>query len=207
MSTVIVIAKAPVPGRSKTRLTPPCTPEQAADLAEAALADTLDTVLACSAQRRVLVLDGEVGSDASWLPPGFDVIPQRGNGLGERLAAAFEDTGDAAFLVGMDTPQLTPALIDAGLAEPCALGLAHDGGWWGLSLPAPDARAFADIPMSADDTGAHQHARLLALGLAPELLPVLRDVDTIADAHAVAAEAPASRFATVLAALELQVTA
>lgn len=202
--TCIVIAKAPVAGRSKTRLTPPCTPDEAAGLAEAALADTLDAVAACGATRRVLALDGRPGD---WLPEGFEVVPQRGEGLAERLAAAFADAGERAFLVGMDTPQLTPALLDAGLAEPCALGLAADGGWWGLSLPAPDDRVFAGIPMSADDTGARQLARLHALGLDPVALPVLRDVDTIADAHAVAALAPAGRFAAALAALDLEAAA
>lgn len=63
---LLVIAKQPVPGRVKTRLVPPCTHEQAAALAEAALTDTLHTVLKVPATRRVLVLDGEPGP---WLPP------------------------------------------------------------------------------------------------------------------------------------------
>lgn len=54
-----VIAKAPVAGRVKTRLCPPCTPQQAAALAGAALQDTLAAVAATPAHRRVLVLDGE----------------------------------------------------------------------------------------------------------------------------------------------------
>ena len=195
MTAVIVIAKAPVAGRSKTRLTPPCSPNEAAALAEAALADTLEAVAACGASRRVLALDGEPGA---WLPPGFEVVPQRGGGLAQRLAAAFDDCAERAFLVGMDTPQLTPALLDAAREHPCAFGAAPDGGWWGLGLPAPDARVFADIPMSADDTGARQLERLRELGYDPALLPELRDVDTIADAHIVAAQAPEGRFATVL---------
>ena len=81
-TTLLVIAKQPVPGRVKTRLVPPCTHEQAAALAEAALADTLDTVLMLPARRRVLVLDGRPGP---WLPPGFDIVPQCGGPLDERL--------------------------------------------------------------------------------------------------------------------------
>ena len=195
MTAAIVIAKAPVAGRAKTRLCPPCTPAEAAALAEAALADTLETVAACGAERRVLVLDGAPGD---WLPPGFELLAQRGDGLAERLGAAFEDVGGRGFLIGMDTPQLTPALLDAGLAAACALGLAADGGWWGLSLPAPDAAVFAGIPMSVPDTGARQLARLHALGYLPVELPVLRDVDTIADAWHVAGIAPRSRFAAAL---------
>ena len=101
----VVIAKEPVPGRVKTRLTPPFTPAEAALLAEAALADTLAAVAAAPVSRHVLALDG---APADWLPAGFDVIPQRGGGLDERLAAAFADTHATLplpmVLVGMDTP-------------------------------------------------------------------------------------------------------
>src|SRR6201997_2625355 len=103
--TLLVIAKQPLPGRVKTRLAPPCTHEQAAALAEAALAATLHTVLPVPAARRVLVLDGEPGP---WLPPGFDVVPQCGGPLDERLAAAFAGADGPALLIGMDTPQITP---------------------------------------------------------------------------------------------------
>jgi len=95
-AALVVIAKAPLPGRSKTRLCPPCTPHEAAALAEAALRDTLAAVLAAPVRaRRVLVLDGEPGR---WLPAGIEVIAQRGDGLGARLAAAFADVGGSAFL-------------------------------------------------------------------------------------------------------------
>jgi uncharacterized protein len=203
-AALLVIAKAPVPGRVKTRLSPPCTPEQAAALAEAALSDTLEAVAAARrAERRVLVLDGEPGG---WVPDGFDVVPQRGAGLAERLAAAFEDAGAPAFLVGMDTPQLTPALLDAGLAvldaADAAFGAAFDGGYWGIGLRHADPAVFRDVPMSARDTGAIQRARLAELGLRTALLPPLRDVDTIADARAVAAHAPDTRFAAALACLD-----
>jgi glycosyltransferase A (GT-A) superfamily protein (DUF2064 family) len=107
-TTLLVIAKPPLPGRVKTRLVPPCTPRQAAALAEAALADTLQAALAVPARRRVLVLDGEPGP---WLPPGFDIIPQCGGGLDERLAGAFAAAHGPALLIGMDTPQLTPRLL------------------------------------------------------------------------------------------------
>ncbi len=102
---LLVIAKAPVAGRSKTRLSPPCSPEEAAWLAEAALACTLQAVALTPASRRVLVLDGEPGA---WMPDGFQVLPQRGAGLDERLAAAFEDAGAPSLLIGMDTPSSRP---------------------------------------------------------------------------------------------------
>jgi rSAM/selenodomain-associated transferase 1 len=209
MTQLLVIAKAPVAGRVKTRLCPPCTPAEAAALASAALADTLAAAaLAERAARRVLVLDGLAGD---WLPPGFDVIPQRGDGLAERLAAAFADAGEPALLIGMDTPQVTPALLDAGMAAldgaGAVLGMAPDGGYWAIGLRRPDAAVFRGVPMSAPITAAVQAARLAALGLRTASLPPLRDVDTIADAHAVAAAAPGSRFAAALAGLRLRLAA
>jgi uncharacterized protein len=204
MPALLVIAKEPVPGRVKTRLTPPCTPEQAAALARAALEDTLAAALAVDREiRRVLVLDGEPGT---WAPDGFELIAQRGEGLAERLAAAFEDAGGPAFLVGMDTPQVTPALLEAGLdglrARESVFGAALDGGYWGIGLRTPDPRVFDGIPMSRDNTGAVQRARLAILGLRTAILPPLRDIDTIEDARAVAREAPDGRFAAALEAIE-----
>jgi rSAM/selenodomain-associated transferase 1 len=182
---LIVLAKAPRPGRSKTRLCPPCTPEQAAALAAAALADTLRAATATPAARRVLALDGEA---APWRRPGWEVIPQRGDGLDERLAAAFADVGGPALLIGMDTPQVTPALLGTALAwlagTEAVLGPASDGGYWAVGLRRPRSEAFIGVPMSTAGTGAAQRRRLLALGLRPASLPGLRDVDDIADALA-----------------------
>jgi uncharacterized protein len=191
---LLVLAKQPVPGRVKTRLCPPLTPEQAADVARAALEDTLEAVRAVPAARRVLVLDGSYTAD------GFEVLPQRGGPMPERLAAAFDDVDPAqpALLVGMDTPQLTPALLQQAvdrLAEhEAVLGLAEDGGWWALGLQRPDGSLLREVPTSRDDTGALQLAALRTAGLAPHLLPPLRDVDTAEDARAVAALAPDGRF-------------
>jgi len=197
-AALIVIAKAPVPGRVKTRLTPPLRPEQAATLARAALEDTLDAVARSRlAGRRVVALDGEPDG---WLPGDFELVTQRGAGLAERLAGAFEDVGGPALLVGMDTPQVTPELLDAGLASladgaDAVFGAATDGGYWTIGLTRPERRVFAGVPMSERHTGAAQRARLAALGLATHHLPPLRDVDTFEDARAVAAGAPGARFA------------
>jgi rSAM/selenodomain-associated transferase 1 len=207
--TFIVIAKAPFAGRVKTRLCPPCTPTQAAALAEAALADTLAAVTATPAPRRLLALDGAPGP---WLPEGFEVVPQPAGGLGDRLADAFARAGGPAFLVGMDTPQLTPALLRhaaSALADAdAALGLAADGGYWGIGLRRPDAAAFDGVPMSTAHTGRVQRARLHALGLRVRDLPLLRDVDTYADACAVAPlTAHGSAFAAALSELDLRAAA
>jgi uncharacterized protein len=197
---LVVIAKAPAPGRSKTRLCPPCTPEQAAALAEAALRDTLAAVAAAPARRRVLALDGEPDG---WLPPGFELHAQRGHGLGERLGHALAAAGGPALVVGMDTPQLTPRLLRLAasrLAEPdvdAVLGPAFDGGYWTIGLRRPAKEAFDGVPMSRPDTCAAQRARLAELGMRTVELPALRDVDTIADAASVARDHPDTRFATM----------
>jgi len=199
--SVIVIAKEPVPGRVKTRLCPPCTPAQAARLAEAALRDTLAAAGAASVGRRVLALDGRPGD---WMPAGWDVIGQRGDGLDERLAAAFADVGGPALLVGMDTPQLTGEALRAAtgaLLEPgcdAVLGPTLDGGYWTVGLRAPRADAFVGVPMSRADTCDRQHARLLGLGLRVTTLGVLRDIDTFADARAVAERHPSGAFAVAM---------
>jgi hypothetical protein len=194
-TTLLVIAKQPAPGRVKTRLVPPCTYDQAAALAEAALADTLHTVLKTPAARRVLVLEGEPGP---WLPAGFDVVPQCGGPLDERLAAAFAGVRGPALLIGMDTPQVTPGLLAVDWAAADAVfGPAADGGFWALGLRVPDPALLRGVPMSTSETGAIQRARLLSAGLRVAGLPLLRDVDTAADALAVAREAPRSRFAAL----------
>ena len=198
--SLLVIAKDPLPGRAKTRLCPPCDPEQAARLAEAALHDTLDVVLGVPAASHVLVLDGD---DARWRHPGLEIIPQRGEGLAARLGHAFADVDGPALLVGMDTPQLTAELLQSGLAalagHDAVLGPACDGGYWSVGLSGPVAGPFDGVPMSAHDTLARQRERFDFLGLHRHEQPTLRDVDTIEDARAVAALAPGSRFAATLA--------
>jgi hypothetical protein len=198
---LLVIAKAPEPGRSKTRLAPPFTLVEAAWLAEAALGDTLAAVSRAPAARRLLVLDGVPGA---WLPPGFEVVPQCGGGLADRLAGAFEHARGPALLVGMDTPQVFPRLLRESCERLLArgvdavLGPALDGGYWAIGLREPNPAVFDGVPMSSSRTGQVQRDRLEGLGLRTAPLPRLRDVDTYADALAVAVQAPGSRFAREL---------
>ena len=203
-AALLVIAKEPLPGRAKTRLTPPCTQQEAADLAAAALSDTLDVVARTPTTRRVLVFDGDA---RHWTPRGFEVILQRGGGLGERLDSAFFDVDAGALLVGMDTPQLTPQLLIEGMSaleQPgvdAVLGPTEDGGYWGVGFRTPTPGAFTGVPMSSRSTWLRQRSRLDELGLGVHALPRLRDVDTINDARVVAALAPQTRFARALAAV------
>ncbi|OXM51912.1 TIGR04282 family arsenosugar biosynthesis glycosyltransferase [Amycolatopsis alba] len=207
---LLIVAKAPVPGFAKTRLCPPATPDQAAGIAAASLLDTLDAAVRTPGARVVVALTGDLGKakhreEIAAALRKTEVIPQRGEGFDVRLANAHADAcrpGEPVLQIGMDTPQVTPALLaeSANRTGECALGLAEDGGWWALGLRDPlHAKALAGVPMSREDTG-HQTLRALAdVGLRPGILPTLSDVDTMADARRVAALQPVSRFARAVA--------
>lgn len=201
IDTLIVIAKEPIAGRVKTRLMPPLSAEQAAQVAGAALADTLAAVHGAPARRRLLAFDGVV---AGWLPAGWLSCRQPYGDLDRRLAAAFHAAGAGpALLVGMDTPQVSSAQLTAFDHEryDVCLGLAPDGGYWAIGFREPSlaAPAILGVEMSTARTGAHQLRRLHRLGLRVQLLDELRDVDTVADADEVAALIPGSAFAATLA--------
>jgi glycosyltransferase A (GT-A) superfamily protein (DUF2064 family) len=200
VTTLIVLAKQPWAGRVKTRLVPPLSYEQAADLAAAALQDTLAAVEQATAANRVLAFDGDV---RGWLPAGWRHHWQRHGDLDARIVAAFAAARGPAVLVGMDTPQLRPAQLDAfdpSRFDAC-LGLARDGGYWaiGFADPALACPAVRGVPMSTDRTAEVQLGRLAALGLRVQLLEPMTDVDTIDTAYEVAAVAPETRFAAALA--------
>ena len=197
---LLVLAKSPRPGHVKTRLIPQYGALGAAAIASAALTDTLAAVAAVPAARHVLVLDGPLTTQLD--TSAYDVLPQRSGGLGERLAGAFADAAAGSplplLLVGMDTPQVTPALLAEAArtllddGTDAVLGLAEDGGWWALGLRAAVPGAFAGVPMSTPTTGRTQAARLTELGLRTAALPVLRDIDEPADLEAVLRLLPTS---------------
>jgi glycosyltransferase A (GT-A) superfamily protein (DUF2064 family) len=216
LAAVIVLAKAPEPGRVKTRLCPPATPAQAAELAAAALLDTLDAAAGVPGADPVVVLTGRLARAARAAElgaalRGVRVRHQRGDGLGRRIAAAHADTaallpGRATLQVGMDTPQADEALLADCLdrlhapGTDAVLGPAADGGWWALGLRDPAAAVLvADVPTSRDDTGERTLRALQAGGLRVGLLPELTDVDTAVDAVAVARTVPDGRFAAAVA--------
>lgn len=212
---LLVVAKAPVPGLAKTRVAVDTGDATAAQLAAAALLDTLHTVIAVASERDwpvVVALTGDL-DDAAHADEirvlldhdGLTVVPQRGDGLDERLAHAHADAAVAAGVsgivqVGMDTPQLTAedyvAAAEAVLAGDRVLGPADDGGWWLLGLPdATDASSLVGVPMSTDQTAEHT-AR--ALGITVRLRTV-RDMDSWTDAQHIAGDTPDSRLAAVVA--------
>lgn len=210
--TLLVVAKAPVAGRAKTRLAATVGDQVAAEIAAAALLDTLDAVAAAPVASRVVALTGELAdaADAAELRrrlASFAVISQRGNTFADRLANAHNDAaaidGHGVLQIGMDTPQVTAELLGdcAGrLAESSAvLGLAHDGGWWALGVHTPALAEFLrQVPMSQPDTGALTLKSLRGNGIDVKLLDQLADFDTVDDIAAVRKVCRAgSRFANV----------
>jgi uncharacterized protein len=201
---LLIVAKEPRPGFAKTRLIPAFGADGTARLAAAALADTFAAAAGCAARRVVVAFDGD---PTAVVPAGMEVVPQRSGSFADRLAGAWEDLGGPGIQIGMDTPQVTAADLDAALdalARPgtdAVLGPASDGGWWVIGLPGPVPTVFDHVPMSAPDTGHHQLRRLHDLGLNTTLLPERRDVDEPGDVALVADDAPGTAFAAVAAEL------
>lgn len=208
-ASLLVVAKAPVPGQAKTRLAPP---EEAADLAAAALLDTLDAVLATPGVRPVVALTGDLtaarrATEVTALLDRVTVLAQRGPTFADRLANAHRDTarrhGLPVLQIGMDTPQVTPDLladaVDTLLGHDAVLGPATDGGWWALGLrDTTVADCLRNVPMSRPDTGARTLAALRRHTASLAALPPLSDVDDMAAAREVARLAPGTRFAQAL---------
>lgn len=216
-AALLVVAKAPEPGRAKTRLAPTIGELAAADIAAASLLDTLDALGRVPGAATFVAWTGDIGgavrgAEISAALAGTTVLPQVGDGLGERLADAHARVGARApgpvFQIGMDTPQITPELVaecTRELRDPggpdAALGPADDGGWWALGLRDPGtAGALRSVPMSRPDTGELTGAALRDSGLRVRGIRSLSDVDTIEDAMRVAADVPGSRFAAAVGA-------
>ncbi|WP_375001840.1 DUF2064 domain-containing protein [Aeromicrobium sp. CTD01-1L150] len=204
--TVLIVAKAPVPGLAKTRLAGHVGEAVAADFAAAALLDTLDAARA-TGWPVVVSMTGDLdraarAEDLRTALADVEVVPQRGTTFAERLVNAHADAarGHGVVQVGMDTPQVSAEqLREAGdlLADHRAvLGHAEDGGWWLLALRDPaDAAALVDVEMSTTHTGADT-AAVLPAPLAQ--VDPARDVDEWQDAFMVASSYVQLRAAAVV---------
>ncbi|MBV8862647.1 MAG: DUF2064 domain-containing protein [Mycobacterium sp.] len=211
--TLLVVAKAPEPGRAKTRLAATVGDRLAADIAAAALLDTLDAAAAAPMAARVVALAGDLDAAAGVAEirrrlESFTVIGQRGDNFGDRLANAHADAGTVSrghpvLQIGMDTPQVTDELLTSCarrlLQAQALLGLACDGGWWVLGLQRPAmAECLRSVPMSQADTGELTLKMLTNNGIDVATVEILTDFDVVEDIVPVRdACAPTSRFARV----------
>lgn len=200
--TLLIVAKAPVPGLCKTRIAETIGEVAAAEVAAASFLDTLETAGAVGWPLVVAMTgDLKMAVDSELIGTALErthVVDQRGESFAERLvhAHADADTGHGVVQVGMDTPQVATedyrrAGIIVGEGQN-ALGPADDGGWWLLGVPdASHAQGLADVPMSTPQTAEHTAASLGEV----TWLRVLRDMDTWADTVALSRQLPASRLA------------
>jgi hypothetical protein len=153
-AAVAVMAKAPGFARVKSRLQPPLTGDEARALATAFLLDRLDGVAALAGAAPVLAYTPPEAAPAlaALVPRGVRLLAQRGDGLGARLAALFDDllgAHPAALVLDCDSPTVPMAWAAAGVAALAAadadvvLGPGEDGGYWALGLRAPCTAAVA----------------------------------------------------------------
>jgi hypothetical protein len=198
MNALLVIAKRPTPGQTKTRLTPPLTPEQAAQLYECFLQDTLAVVREVPNVTRLInfaPLDEETYFRA--LAPDFGLVPQVGADLGQRLDNALTHcltTGGFARAVIMDSD--SPTLPCEYLAQAfllleqadVVLGPCDDGGYYLIGLNRPAPALTRQVEMSTPRVLQETLALAARLGLTTALLPTWYDVDTHAELNRLRAE-------------------
>lgn len=192
MNSLIVFAKAPVPGKVKTRLCPPLTGEQAARLYTAFAEDVLAGARAASAAVSVAYEPHPLYPDLSWLQDAPSWFPQKKGDLGARMAAAFQTAFHAGsskvVIIGSDCPDLDPDILqDAFLrlnGADAVLGPAEDGGYYLIGLNAPMPGLFTKMEWSIPNVLARTLERLMRRGMRCELLPERVDIDNFADLKA-----------------------
>jgi uncharacterized protein len=187
-----VVTKAPRAGSVKTRLSPPLTPDEAAGLHACFLRDTAESIAALTAATRCagVAVYTPAGSEpvfAGLLPPGFGMIPQRGEEFGDRLLNAAVDVlaagYDAVCLIDSDSPTLPRAALEAAAAalrqrrERIVLGPADDGGYYLIGMTAAHPRLFTGVNWSTDRVLAQTMSLAQEAELDVVLLPRWYDVD------------------------------
>ncbi len=192
---LIIFAKRPVPGRVKTRLSPPLSPEQAAELYRCMLEDILaKTATLAGVDKRIFYeTDEDAAAFFSGIAAGMSCAPQEGKDLGERMANAFgeliaEGYGRVA-IIGTDLPDLPLAYVEEafGLLESgevdAVFGPSEDGGYYLLAMREPHGELFRDVPWSTGKVLEKSLERANEAGVRVALLPVWHDVDTADDLH------------------------
>ncbi len=188
--TLLVVAKQPAPGQTKTRLCPPLTSFQAAELYECFLRDTLDAMREVPGVEPVI---GYLPDDAQdyfhQLAPDMSLIRQRGSSLGERLddllKQAITGGSQKAVVMDSDSPTLPADYLSMAFEQltktDVVLGPTTDGGYYLIGVKQPQPRLLRQVQMSTSHVLADTLALAKASGLSVSLLPTWYDVDTIAD--------------------------
>jgi len=184
---IALFAKAPLPGRVKTRLVPPLTHEDAARVARASLEDTARFIVPAVPANWTLFLDGDADRPLRTLAEeaGIAIAPQRGADLGERLAAAFRDLrakgARRVLAIGSDAPTVDPERIleavDALSVCDVALGPTEDGGYYLIGTSGEHDSIFEEIPWGSGAAAAATLERARERGLEVRLLAPWYDLD------------------------------
>jgi len=195
--TLLVVAKQPAPGQTKTRLCPPLTHDQAAELYDCFLRDTLSIMRRIPDVRHVI---GYLPEDAQGyfrqLAPDMELSPQRGTALGERLdhllTEALLGGSQRAVIMDSDSPTLPPAYLHQAFDDltdaDVVLGPTRDGGYYLIGLRQPQPHLLREVQMSTPRVLADTLALAEASGLTVSLLPDWYDVDTIEELHQLESE-------------------
>lgn len=190
---LLIFAKRPLPGKVKTRLVPPLSPEEAAELYRCMLGD----VMAMAANFPDLSLHlfyedmGEAREYFAGIAPGIVSFPQQGKDLGERMAEAFRLVfamgHGAAVIIGTDAPDLPPDYIEEAFRRlengksMAVFGPCEDGGYYLLGIAQLHPALFRDLPWSSATVLRESLKRAAEAGIEVSLLPMWHDVDTAAD--------------------------
>lgn len=188
--SLLVVAKRPAPGQTKTRLCPPLTAEMAAALYECFLYDTLDIMRRVpDVQRSVVYLPHDAGDYFRRLAPDMTLVAQHGNSLGERLdhllTGALAQGAARAVVINSDSPTLPAAYVQEAFARLDAadvvIGPCRDGGYYLIGMKRPHPRLLHEVRMSTPDVLADTLALAASMEVAVSLLPEWYDVDTVAE--------------------------
>lgn len=190
--TLIIFAKKPIPGRVKTRLSPPLPEESAAALYACMLADTLAMAGGLPGVNLCICYQDDPGGGDYFagLAPEVELFPQRGGDLGERMAAALAERfagGDGSVaIIGSDSPDLPPGhvleafrLLEEG--SDAVFGPAEDGGYYLVAMKRVWPELFTSLPWSSPGLLTASLARAGERGIEVGLLPTWSDMDNCAD--------------------------
>jgi rSAM/selenodomain-associated transferase 1 len=195
---LLVVAKQPAAGQTKTRLCPPLTGDAAATLYACFLRDTLDLMRQVpGASCGIAYLPEDATGYFQALAPDMAITPQHGAGLGERLdhvlTQALERGAGQAVVMDSDSPTLPAVYLAQAFAAldgdaDVVLGPCDDGGYYLIGMKRPQPRLLRDVEMSTPHVARDTLALAEQLGLRVALLPSWYDVDTVAELDRLRAE-------------------
>jgi len=199
LNALLVVAKRPFPGQTKTRLSPSLSPVEAANLYENFLRDTLDLIrLVPQVQPFIAYLPQEEEAYFRALAPDFTLLLQCGHNLGARLDNALThclmDGFRKAVIMDSDSPTLPTTYLSLAFSAldeaDVVLGPCQDGGYYLIGLNQPAPRLLREVQMSTPHVIRDTLNLAAEEGLTVTQLPAWYDVDTAVDLNRLRLELP-----------------